>query len=205
MKPLALDPGNYAGTYKLIGEELAFDFINTISWKDTEWEHDWLNSPGNFISWSLFTHLIDEKKARSFKKQPMPELLKDLKQVHLARNDLRGLLMPLATGTKPPAEAFTKLNSMLLQAAKSRHIDRSDYKWSWAEPSSLPNLVSPIAWNAAHIITELDHSRIRCCPGCNWIFYDQTRSRSRRWCDMGDCGSRDKALRYYHRQQDENN
>ena len=28
MKPVSLDSGNYGGTYKLIGEEISFDFIN---------------------------------------------------------------------------------------------------------------------------------------------------------------------------------
>ncbi len=31
---------------------------------------------------------------------------------------------------------------------------------------------------------------------CNWLFYDASRNRSRRWCDMRDCGNRAKVRRF---------
>ncbi|MGH2393401.1 MAG: CGNR zinc finger domain-containing protein [Candidatus Limnocylindria bacterium] len=45
----------------------------------------------------------------------------------------------------------------------------------------------------------MDSKRLARCPSCDWLFHDTTRNRSRRWCDMADCWSRDKALRYDHR------
>lgn len=34
--------------------------------------------------------------------------------------------------------------------------------------------------------------RLRACPGCQWAFYDSSRNRSSRWCDMAICGNRAK-------------
>lgn len=36
--------------------------------------------------------------------------------------------------------------------------------------------------------------RLKACPadGCHWAFYDASRNRSSRWCDMGTCGNRSK-------------
>jgi len=33
-------------------------------------------------------------------------------------------------------------------------------------------------------------------PTCRWLFYDTTRSGTRRWCDMKSCGNRNKVRRF---------
>ena len=37
-------------------------------------------------------------------------------------------------------------------------------------------------------------SRLKACPAptCHWAFYDRSRNRTSRWCDMGLCGNRAK-------------
>lgn len=39
-----------------------------------------------------------------------------------------------------------------------------------------------------------DWSRVKVCaaPNCRWAYLDNSRNRSRRWCDMADCGNRAK-------------
>jgi len=44
-------------------------------------------------------------------------------------------------------------------------------------------------------------SRIRICPNCHWLYIDNSRNRSRRWCDMNVCGNRAKARRHYERKR----
>jgi predicted RNA-binding Zn ribbon-like protein len=43
--------------------------------------------------------------------------------------------------------------------------------------------------------------RFKACPGrdCGWVFYDQSRNQSARWCSMKVCGDREKSRAYYHR------
>jgi predicted RNA-binding Zn ribbon-like protein len=41
--------------------------------------------------------------------------------------------------------------------------------------------------------------RIKICPNCHWLYFDESRNRSRRWCDMSVCGNRAKAQRHYSR------
>ena len=47
MEALALDPGEYRGTYKLVGGRLSLDFVNTVSWAGTVRQHDWFDSVDN--------------------------------------------------------------------------------------------------------------------------------------------------------------
>lgn len=52
-------------------------------------------------------------------------------------------------------------------------------------------------------MTEGTWVRFKCCAlaSCGWAYYDNTRSRTRRWCSMRTCGSRNKARAYYKRQK----
>lgn len=49
--------------------------------------------------------------------------------------------------------------------------------------------------------SRLDRSRVRRCEGaqCVLLFYDSSKNRSRRWCDMTVCGNRAKAAAHYRR------
>jgi predicted RNA-binding Zn ribbon-like protein len=44
-------------------------------------------------------------------------------------------------------------------------------------------------------------SRLKACRrhDCEWVFYDQSRNRSKTWCDMGVCGNRSKAENFRRR------
>ncbi|MBD1908980.1 CGNR zinc finger domain-containing protein [Leptolyngbya sp. FACHB-16] len=60
-----------------------------------------------------------------------------------------------------------------------------------------------IVRSTANVLTASDCDRLRECAGvgCGWFFLDFSRNRSRRWCDMEDCGNRAKANRHYDRKQ----
>jgi predicted RNA-binding Zn ribbon-like protein len=38
---------------------------------------------------------------------------------------------------------------------------------------------------------------------CVWLFLDASKNRSRRWCDMNQCGNREKARRFHERAKGE--
>ena len=38
---------------------------------------------------------------------------------------------------------------------------------------------------------------------CGWLFIDMSRNKSRRWCDMKDCGNRAKGKRFYRKKKAE--
>jgi predicted RNA-binding Zn ribbon-like protein len=55
-----------------------------------------------------------------------------------------------------------------------------------------------LAWSALSLLSgRLD--RVRICGNCGWLFFDESRNRSRIWCDMAVCGNRRKAARHYRR------
>lgn len=188
MDALDLHPDGYTGTYKLVGGRPCLDFVNTISWPETEREHDWLSSPDNAKRWFA---AIDLPFARS--------KVTDLPALHKTRQLLTRVLRPLAHGEQAPAAAVAELSKAVARAYQSRAIDPASLAWHWPAPQNAADALFPILLDAADLITAGDHERLRFCPSCDWLFEDQTRNGQRRWCDMADCGSRDKARRYYQR------
>ncbi|MBO3750153.1 CGNR zinc finger domain-containing protein [Streptosporangiaceae bacterium NEAU-GS5] len=55
--------------------------------------------------------------------------------------------------------------------------------------------------SAVALLTGPDLAQLKQCPGekCGWLFVDQTRNKSRTWCDSRMCGNRDRVRRHYQR------
>lgn len=201
MEPLRLNPGTYAGTYKLIGGEVSFDFVNTISYPNAPNAHDWLDPVENILFWAEASGIEISKKLRQVKGVT---LQKEMIRVLEIRDLVQKILTPIALGKSPANNSIAQLNSLLDEVIAYRYLEKNEkgYEWQWKVANNLIELVAPVVWNVSHALTSLDHSRFGYCGGCGWIYYDATRNRSRKWCDMEDCGSRDKALRYYHRSKE---
>ena len=187
MEALALDTGEYRGTYKLVGGRLSLDFVNTVSWPDTARQHDWFDSTDNVVRWLKAVGLPARELNRA-----------DLPAITTLRTTLTAVLRPIAHDKRPTRNAVERLNEYLVGAHAIRVIDPQILSWTW-KPKTAVDLFGPVLVDAADLITSGIGGRLRYCPSCDWLFEDHTRNGKRRWCDMADCGSRDKANRYYHR------
>src|SRR5207302_10494197 len=101
--------------------------------------------------------------------------------------------------------ALRIFNAVLQAPAADLRIALSRGTLSWRSrdrPAAVNDLLKPIAWSAAGLLTGPDCEKVRQCQderGCGWLFVDRSRAQNRRWCSMGDCGNRAKVLRHYHR------
>ena len=188
MEALGLNPGSYRGTYKLIGGRISLDFVNTVSWPTLPHSHDWFGSTENVVRWLKAVGL----KAGEFKHG-------DLDSITDLRTTLTAVLRPLAHGTRPSRDAVDELNKYVSLSNSRRMIAPATLVWTWKRTKKPIDVFDPVILDAADVITGGKRARLRYCPACDWLFEDQTRNGLRRWCDMADCGSRDKSSRYYHR------
>jgi predicted RNA-binding Zn ribbon-like protein len=71
---------------------------------------------------------------------------------------------------------------------------------TWRLESSRPEdaALMLVTLSAARLLLSQQKNRIRECANerCGWIFIDRSKNRSRKWCDMSDCGNRAKAHRF---------
>lgn len=77
------------------------------------------------------------------------------------------------------------------------------YAFAWPRTEELARPLWPLAASAAELLTSGEQERVKECAAdnCNWLFLDESRNRSRRWCDMAVCGNRAKARRFSARQR----
>ena len=54
----------------------------------------------------------------------------------------------------------------------------------------------PVAYAGLELLLHGPLDRIKGCGGCRYLFLDETKNRSRRWCSMDDCGTREKMRTY---------
>jgi predicted RNA-binding Zn ribbon-like protein len=101
----------------------------------------------------------------------------------------------------PPIGVVGEFNALLAGAMSRRQLSIPDLNWVQVAPCSPIEVFDPLVVDAADLLAS-GHDRLRFCPGCDWLFDDQTKNGRRKWCDMADCGSRAKAHGYYHRHRD---
>jgi predicted RNA-binding Zn ribbon-like protein len=60
-------------------------------------------------------------------------------------------------------------------------------------------MLAPVLWSAADLLTHAGRRRVRRCANnaCLWLFVDESKAGTRRWCDMSSCGNRAKSRRHY--------
>jgi predicted RNA-binding Zn ribbon-like protein len=95
------------------------------------------------------------------------------------------------------------IEDFAIEAMKHRQLSHSgqEYRWEWkcSRGEMIGWVLWPIALSAADLLASEKLGSVRRCAGdnCAWLFLDESRNHSRRWCDMKICGNRQKARRHY--------
>jgi predicted RNA-binding Zn ribbon-like protein len=181
----------YADNYVAagFGREFAWlDLANTVEWDGYGKLTDHLSDP-NWLSKIL--------KHWNFASQvPRPAPLDKLVTL---RALLRRLAAKLNSGGALDSRNLSALNSYLHVPVCVKLYQRQNGVcselvplhpgWSW--------ILSRFAVSFAEMLVLNRPDRLKYCPneGCKWIFYDQTKGNTRRWCNDRTCGNRDRVRR----------
>jgi predicted RNA-binding Zn ribbon-like protein len=118
------------------------------------------------------------------------------------RSELHWIFVRLAEGRTLRSSDLQALDDALNQAEVRLSLQlRGGRPHLETETCGSPAPVFLIARAAAEFLATADLSRVRQCEGtgCILLFYDTTRSHTRRWCSMAGCGNRSKVAAHYHR------
>jgi predicted RNA-binding Zn ribbon-like protein len=110
----------------------------------------------------------------------------------------------VAAQTPDPADLHVIAEQASAAHASGTFAQNDDgFHWSWEDADDLRRPLWQLADAAIDLFSRHDLSRLRICAAddCGWIFLDETKNRSRKWCDMATCGNRAKAARYRKREQ----
>jgi len=99
---------------------------------------------------------------------------------------------------------FLIFGAALARAPQRRHLVSMQRRFAWSIAQTrnpVRDAMTPVLWSAADLMLGAASHRIRRCANgeCLWLFLDQSKTNTRRWCDMGSCGNRAKSRRHYAR------
>ncbi|MNO32106.1 CGNR zinc finger [compost metagenome] len=133
----------------------------------------------------------------------------ELKKLKTLRSLLWDWVQAIVQGKSVYGEMLEQLNIYMDKGPVTRRmIWKNDDQ---AEISLLPlnsgweQVMAEIAASFAEALLEKEPSRFRICenPACLWVYYDDTRNRSKRYCDDKLCGNLMKVRRFRARKKAE--
>jgi predicted RNA-binding Zn ribbon-like protein len=120
------------------------------------------------------------------------------------RDLLVSIFAGIANSRSVSSQRLSALNTALALAPGLLRVhkdsERIEREWTSAA-DGLQKVLFAVLASAAELLASDRLGRIRECGSadCTWLFVDESRNRSRRWCDMTACGNRMKARRHYQR------
>jgi predicted RNA-binding Zn ribbon-like protein len=191
------------------GGHLALDFVNTLGGlleASPNRGDEFLTDYGDLLGWSRLTGVLDdegaERLARLARRRPA-EAAQAFSDALRLRALVDRVFRSLANG-KAPAEAdLVRLRDDATHALERGRLapNGNTFEWAWAQSRELEAPLWPLAYAAVELLTSAPLERLRCCARCRWLFLDESRNRSRRWCSMEECGTAVKKERYVARRR----
>jgi predicted RNA-binding Zn ribbon-like protein len=185
---------------------LCLDFANTVGWHASDSPEESLNKYADLIEWSADRGIIsgDTKDALLRRSEEKPvEAQVVLEKAREVREDIYRILSDTAHGNPikiTDLKGFNKALASMLSHSRLAPYEKG-LRWDWdSPPDKLDSVIWPVVKSAVDLMTSEAIKRVGQCAdekGCGWLFWDSSRNRSRRWCDMRDCGNRAKARRFY--------
>jgi len=124
----------------------------------------------------------------------------DLKRAKDVREALRRVMLA-NSGQPVDKEALATLNKA---ASRARVAPAFEDHSTWTfEPGAggVDAALGRLLAIVFHSMSDGSWHRLKACgdPECAYAFYDHSKNRSGRWCDMGSCGNRAKARAFRER------
>jgi predicted RNA-binding Zn ribbon-like protein len=187
---------------------LCCNFVNTVSSWTTKSHNDYLQTYDDFIAWCLKLEVSSSDRLQMLRQlaidQPH-EAMAALKRIKEIRQVLQGLISAVARDDSNKKIFFLPATNLLLVDAASRQrLHYLEGKFLMDQIDAAGDLMAPV-WKAVNSLPSLlidhDTKRIKECPKCGWVFLDETKNASRKWCNSKVCGSSDKVMRYNNRKK----
>jgi predicted RNA-binding Zn ribbon-like protein len=199
--------------FDLDGGHPALDFTNTVDWRGTEREYEWLANPLDLAAWGLRVGLLSHEEAGELAQsavQNPAQAARALSSARRLREALFRLFKALLEREEPRPEDLRLFNGQLRRALSRQSMQAPDsethgaYRLGFLDKGDpLQRFLFRLLRQAAELLTTADAHRLKVCstPECGWLFLDTTKNASRRWCDMASCGNRAKAQRFYRKKR----
>jgi len=192
-------------TFEMVGGRSCLDFVNTGSQRRVGPFKDKLSSYEDLLDWAVQAAVLEPGEAQHLRgkaAQDPPGAEAVMARARALREAIYRVFTARCAGEVLPAEELRMISEEHARAAVRRVLTPTGVGlccFEWQTFDELDRPLWPIALSAVNLAASEDATRVKECgtENCNWLFLDTSKNRSRRWCDMKECGNRAKARRHY--------
>jgi predicted RNA-binding Zn ribbon-like protein len=190
----------------LIGNAPCLDFANTLETHRDHLRGDYRQ----LLRWAEHAGVIGPRLGTPLRRRAKAEpesATGVMKEAVRLRTAIFRVFAAVATGARPDAADLAVVRDGYATALQAAVLAPTGdgLQWAWPEDSPLSGPTEPLTrplWpisvSAARLATSAGQlQRVKVCAGegCNWLFVDTSKNRSRRWCLMRYCGNVGKSQR----------
>lgn len=203
------DAERHLGPASRVGGAECLDFVNTLHWRGTDAPIERLSTYDDMLSWAAYGGLVETPQAaqlRELAREQPAEAAHVLQRAWTLREGLHRIVTAERQRRAPAEDDVALLNGELGNALAHASLTRDGggYRLWWRDLGErLDAPLWQVTRSAADLLTSPLRGKIRLCANepCGWLFIDESKNASRRWCSMALCGSRIKMRDYYRRKQ----
>jgi predicted RNA-binding Zn ribbon-like protein len=192
--------------HRAIPLEAAFDFLNTLELENGALVER-LTTLDAAAAWLVEHEVIDDARRITHIGRRPAGTEGALERLRRTRTALRDVAHAVAHDDRPEADSIEEVNRALASRERIELVAARDgVRLGHSHVGdSIDEVLARLAEPIVREIGNGHDDRFRICANdtCRWIFYDESRSGQRRWCDMATCGNRAKARRHRARRKDE--
>jgi len=190
------------------GGRICLEFVNTVSDYRLKERDDELTDYASLVDWALAALVLSDDEAGTLLANAgrnRAEADQSFKQAIALRETVYNIFAALADGESPPSTDLIDLSAELAKVQAKLMLTAGDdgVNWDYREGElELDALLWPVVLSATNLLTAREAKKVSLCCGsdCTWLYLDSSKNHSRRWCDMGTCGNREKSRRHYAKQ-----
>jgi predicted RNA-binding Zn ribbon-like protein len=160
-------------------------YVNSVDLQDGPEE---LSDPGALGAWLVAHGLMESGQAVTES---------DLKHAIAVREAIRGVIATNAGAPVYPLDIAT-LNEAATASRLRAKFGGDGKARLEPEAGGVAGAMGRVVAAVFSAMADEDWHRLKICDSttCRWVFYDQSRNHSSRWCTMASCGNRAKARRF---------
>lgn len=186
-------------------DDLCLAFANTRFWRGRDVPTETLGGIDDLLGWLANTAGVPADSIASagnrLRRRPN-EAAALFGEAIAVREAVYRTFSALAASETVEQKDLALLNRRLAEAPRRATLAQAEGGYAWdvkAIDATAAGLLGPVLWSAADLLTHADRRRVRRCANdaCLWLFVDESKAGTRRWCDMSSCGNRAKSRRHY--------
>jgi predicted RNA-binding Zn ribbon-like protein len=191
-------------TSHAVGGRLCLSFVNTLWWRRSAEPIEQLHTYADLVAAAARAGWIPDRSALQTRAEGQPaRAARALRQAISLREAMAAVFAAAAAGERPEDGQIEHIRTFAAPGLASLELTArtaGPYALGWTG-SSLDLPAQQVAVSAVLLLASDDVRRVKQCQGptCGWVFVDDSRNQSRRWCDSRECGNRERVRAHYAR------